>query len=329
MQSVGPQLSTSDDSRIGLGKLTNRGAQLAAVSLLALSALACGGGAQEPEVLPSQTVTRVTPQLEPPPTGPAMPPITEVPPTESSALKVIDPGGNSENPLTLGEASRLAKEVKASSAPAVVTITDENLAEYASGGDVTIMESEPAAPALAEQVATSVSSGSEPLPADSVSDRQPPDRAASFPAPRANRGEAPRGDDEGYWRSRALDLRRGWRGTVDEINELELQSAALRQQFYAEDDPYLRDSQIKPAWDRALDRLDALRREASVYEAELEAFVDDGRRAGAEQGWLNEGWELEPDRDEQQRANRIGIGASKEPEDTLEAQDLTTLEREN
>ena len=136
--------SAARDSKSCLSKLPPASTQLAAAGLLALTTMACGGGAQEPAALPSQTVTRVTPQLEPPPTGPAMPPITEVPPTESSALKVIDPGGTAERPMTLGEASRLAKEVKATSTPSVITINDENLTEYAAGGDVTIMESEPA-----------------------------------------------------------------------------------------------------------------------------------------------------------------------------------------
>jgi len=295
------------------------------LSLATLAAISCGG-AQQPDALPSQTLSKVAPQIEPPPTSPALPPITEVPPSRSSAIKVIDPGGSSERQLTLGEASRLAKEIKASTKPAVITIDDDNLAEYAAGGQVTIMESEPAAPALEEQSASLARAESDTPAASNA-----PAAAGRRPTipTSAGSGETPPGNDEGYWRGRALDLRRGWRGTVDEINQLELQSAALRQQFYAEDDPYLRDSQIKPAWDRALDRLDALRREASVYEAEIEAFVESGRRAGAEQGWLNEGWELEPDLDEQKRSQRIGIAKSDEPQDTLEAQDLTSVEREN
>ncbi len=295
------------------------------LGLAACAAISCGG-AKQPDPLPSQTLSKVAPQIEPPPTSPALPPITEVPASRSSEIKVIDPGGNSERPLTLGEASRLAKEIKASSKPSIITIDDDNLAEYAAGGQVTIMESEPAAPALEELSAIIAQAG----PAAAAGSNPPPAIGRRPRSPLAvGSGETPPGDDEGYWRGRALDLRRGWRGTVDEINQLELQSAALRQQFYAEDDPYLRDSQVKPAWDRALDRLDTLRREAGVYEAEVEAFVESGRLAGAEQGWLNEGWELEPDLDEQKRSPRIGVGRSAEPEDTLEAQDLSSVEPEN
>ena len=43
--------------------------------------------------------------------------------------------------------------------------------------------------------------------------------------------------------------------------ELEGKSEELRRQFYAADDPYKRDSQIKPEWDHALDELDSKRRE--------------------------------------------------------------------
>jgi hypothetical protein len=111
--------------------------------------------------------------------------------------------------------------------------------------------------------------------------------------------------DEQYWRGRALELRMGWRRTYDQIDELELESAALRQQFYAEDDPYVRDSQLKPAWDRVLDRLDQLREQSARYELELETFIAEGQRAGALQGWLNQGWELEPTAEERKSARRL------------------------
>ena len=228
----------------------------------------------EPQSLPSQTVSQVTPQLEPPPPLPP-PGVREVRPREStrSTVKVIDDGGASKSTDSLAEASRLAKSQKGTLGPSVVEITDENLHEYAEKGEIIVLESAPAAPNPQE--------GVDEL-ADDILDPEPT--------------TGPR--DEQYWRGRALELRMGWRRTVDRLKELELEAAALRQQFYAEDDPYIRDGQLKPAWDRVLDRSLQLQQRAEQYERELELFIEDGRRAEAHQGWLNQGWELEPTAEE-------------------------------
>ncbi len=235
---------------------------------------------QEPEALPSQTAATVKPQIEPPPTLPppvtARPPIREVEPTRSAgAVTVIDPGGDPGRPTSLVEASRLAKSQKGETQEPIATINDDNLHEYAEGGDVIVLESEPAAP------------GPQSEPA-----------AVTNPAPEGT------GQGEDYWRTRALELRMGWRRTVDRVQELELEAAALRQQFYAEEDPYIRDSQLKPAWDRVLDRLDQLRDRSARYDQDLDIFIDEGRRAGALQGWLNQGWELEPSPEERERTEK-------------------------
>ena len=243
----------------------------ACTGLLAASALACSGN-KEPEPLPSQTVTQVTPQLAAPPPQPL--PIREVQPTRST-VKVIDAGGDEDQPKTLLEASRLAKARKQSSKKAIAVINDDNLHEYAEAAEVIILDSPPAA--------------------------EPPD-----PSPIEAVEEGSEVRDEQYWRGRALELRMAWRRAIDQISELTLESAALRQQFYAEDDPYLRDSQLKPAWDRVLDRLDTLRDQAARYEQELGVFVAEGQRAGVPQGWLNQGWELEPTSEEK---DKTGIRA--------------------
>ncbi len=241
---------------------------------------ACSSG-KKPEPLPSQTVTQVTPQLAAPPPLPM--PVREIQPTRPTT-KVIDAGGDDERPKTLLEASQLAKARKQQgSKESIAAINDDNLHEYAKGAEVIILESPPAAPA--------------------------PD----LDAPPAEEDTGIR--DEQYWRSRALELRMGWRRTFDQIAELELESAALRQQFYAEDDPYLRDSQLKPAWDRVLDRLDQLRDQSTRYEQELETFVTEGQRAGALQGWLNQGWELEPTLEERKRQERVGSHQAIDPPD--------------
>ncbi len=246
-----------------------RATSLAGITLVAM---ACSGG-QEPEPLPSQTVTQVTPQLAAPPPLPVPVPVREIQPARPT-VKVIDAGGDDEQPKTLLEASRLAKARKQqASKESIATINDDNLHEYAEGAEIIILESPPAAP--------------EPV----------------LEPPPAEEGSLIR--DEQYWRGRALELRMGWRRAFDQIAELELESAALRQQFYAEDDPYIRDSQLKPAWDRTLDRLDQLRDQSTRYEQELETFVAEGQRAGALQGWLNQGWELEPTPEERKSSDRI------------------------
>ena len=240
------------------------------------------GGRKDPEPMPSQTSTQVAPQIEPPPQLP--PPIREVRPSRRSTVKVIDPGGVGEDqPKTLLEASKLAKQRQREDGTQepIVEITDENLSEYAEGGQVILLEGKPAAPAPRE--------GEDPL-AKTGRDRTPGDP-----------------DDEDYWRNGALEIRMAWRRTIDQIADLELEAAAFRQQFYAEEDTYTRDSQIKPAWDRALDRLDQLHDRSQRYEQELETFIEDGRLAGVPRGWLNEGWELEPSIEEREQVDKLTI----------------------
>lgn len=264
------------------GRFRRSSRRLLAIGCL-LGAAGCSGS-KEPEPLPSQTVSQVTPQLQPPP-PPQLPPIRQIEPTRKSTVKVIDEGGGADKPLTLAEASQIAKAQKSRIDPEpIAQITDENLHEFAEGGDVIVLESAPAAAPL----------NAEPDPTE---------------AERKDDGVR----DEDYWRTRALELRMGWRRTVDRIEELELESAAMRQQFYAEEDTYIRDSQLKPAWDRVLDLLDDLRERSARYQQELEVFVDEGRRAGALQGWLNQGWELEPTTEERERIEQIPAHQSIDP----------------
>ena len=96
-------------------------------------------------------------------------------------------------------------------------------------------------------------------------------------------------------RSQYLDLRLRWRAAYDSIRELEGKVASLRNDFYTTDDPYYRDSQIKPAWDRALEGLETARSDIDRYQTELRTVLNEGRREGALPGWLREGIEHEPE----------------------------------
>jgi hypothetical protein len=188
------------------------------------------------------------------------------PPADASAREdkpvVVDPGEEEEGgPVSLVEAARAEKERRARAGQPIAVITDKTLPHYASKGQITVADGnqrqEPAAPA------------------------QPP-------------GGEPAVRDEHYWRSRALEIRLRWRQAADEVGELEQRSAELRQQFYREDDPFLRDNRIKPDWDRVLDRLRQARLEVDAARKELAAFLEEGRRAEALPGWLREGESEEP-----------------------------------
>lgn len=279
-------------TRISRPVLRTLGASLATLALVSL--VGCGGGSNSsPDVQPPPP-NQVVPEVVPPP-PPLPPPIREVQPKTRSKVKVIDPGGSSDEPKTLIEASRLAKARKrAGVEPPVHEITDENLKEYAEGAEIIMLEGDPAA-----RMPTAEES-----------------RAADAAA-----GDI-RGED--YWMNRALELRMGLRRSVDELSELSLEAAALRQQFYAEDDPYIRDTQIKPGWDRVLDQIATLKEQSRRYQQELDTFVEEGQRAGALQGWLSNGWELEPTSAELQRFE-LGVQQTDpgtEPS-TMEAVDLT------
>jgi len=117
--------------------------------------------------------------------------------------------------------------------------------------------------------------------------------------------------DEQYWRGRAVEIRTRWRDAADAVKDLEQSAAGWRRRFYAENDPSVRDSQVKPEWDRVLDRLGRARAEVEAAKKELEGFLEEGRRAGALPGWLREGAEREPV--EEKKSKEPGTMESKEP----------------
>jgi hypothetical protein len=186
-----------------------------------------------------------------------------------------------KRPTTLFEAAEAARAQRAKSgSSARISVTDKNLHEF-QGEGLTFAEAKPAAPA--EETAE-----------DGVEVVEP------------ERGEA-------YWRARVRDLRLRLREGVDELAELEERAGSLRRSFYAEDDPHVRDGEIKPAWDRVLDRTAAIRQAIGGLQEELGLVVEEGRLAGALPGWLREGIELEPEPEELPKA-RERIHDPAEPE---------------
>ena len=173
---------------------------------------------------------------------------------------------------SLAEAARKAREERGKAPRPKIVITDDNLADYATG-DLTV-----AAPG-----ATSVSEGEsaeEPVGEDVDEDL---------------------GRNEEHWRQGARELRLKLRRAWDEARLLAEQVAGLRVRFYAEDDPHVRDAEIKPAWDRALERQRQAEEEVRAYRRELDRFLEEGRRAGALPGWLREGIEHEPELPDEER----------------------------
>lgn len=168
---------------------------------------------------------------------------------------VIEEGGATA-PRGLVEASRAERQRRAQSGPPVAVITSKNLREYATG---------------------SVTTGPSPAPAATA------EAAGNDAAQR-----------EIYWRQRLRDLRGQWRRAFDAIEPLEREAEGLRTRFYAADDPYVRDAQIKPAWDHALEEI--RRNQAAIrrFSAEVAEALEEGRVAGALAAWLREGAELEP-----------------------------------
>jgi hypothetical protein len=205
-------------------------------------------------------VAAATPTATPPPVATPAAPETPAPaPAEKSNILVeIDPGGEKgSSGDNLVEAAKAEKARKAQAGPSRVVINDKNLHHYAKKGQLTVAKPE---------VKPDVIEGS----GDSVL------------------------KDEPYWRSRALEIRLRWRHAADDVKDLEQTSTGWRRRFYAENNPSTRNTQIKPEWDRVLDRLQRARVEVDTAKKDLADFLEEGRIAGALPGWLREGIDQEP-----------------------------------
>jgi hypothetical protein len=184
------------------------------------------------------------------------------------SIVIVDGSAPSaDSQLSLADAAKVERERKADANPPRIVITDKNLHSYAKKGQITVADpKKKTAPAAAGQTANAAT----------------PDTASAQVR------------DESYWRSHALEIRQRWRKAADRIKGLEQDVAEWRRRFYAQDDPWVRDGQIKPAWDHTLEELRDARAEAEVAKKELAAFMEEGRVSGALPGWLREGIDLEP-----------------------------------
>ncbi|HVS14472.1 MAG TPA: hypothetical protein VMV46_11130 [Thermoanaerobaculia bacterium] len=264
--------------------------------LTGLVALGCASADREPVLLPPVTVTDAAPspegeaaaapvdrQTAPAPIDPSAP-IDGAPPAQrdDSSLKVLGRKPEEAPPGTMTEmlqrAARDARENREGRGESVLVINDENISELAEGGRVTL--------GLADLPPLAGSAGQD--------------------------GEV--GEQERFWRSRVFEIRSKWREAYDSIDPLEAEAAKLRTRFYAEDDPVRRDREIKPQWDRTLDRLAEAQRTLTDAREELAQALDAGRRDGALPGWLREGQELGPfDLEEPAEGEQLDELKSREP----------------
>lgn len=228
--------------------------------------LACAASTYEPASLPPQTVSQAPEgeEEEPPDTEP---PVAAA--IRDDTVLVIDEGAPTGGPNTLVEAAAAEQRRRELTQESATVITDKNLKDHATG-KLTYSDYDPEG-------------------ADSES---------------VDEATAELLTTEAYWRDRARSARLRWREAYDRIPDLEAEIAGLRRRFYAEDDPFYRDSQIKPAWDRSLLDLDVARNEVESAQQDLSQVLDEGRQAGALPGWLREGMELEPDMESDPDAER-------------------------
>jgi hypothetical protein len=156
------------------------------------------------------------------------------------------------------------KKLKGSGDGKSIVITDKNLSDYASKGQVTAVE-------------TSKSSASRRPVRDVTTD---PNRVVIEADP-----------------THADERRRYWTGMYE--RQLELVASLKRQivildqeipglwtDFYARDDPAYRDGVIKPKLDAAMERRERLVEDLAREEPRLNEIKSDARQHGAEPGWF-------------------------------------------
>ena len=251
-----------------------------ALWLLMLGAIVVWSGcASNSETFEAPPETR--PPVESPGPAEAEPSEREVEKTDDDLTIVIDEGDPDESARrTLLETAAAERERRRQSGPPAIVITNENLNEHATG-ELTIVSSGGVKKVTSEEGGQVSAEGD------------------------------PRGEQ--YWRGRVLRVRQDWSTTREEIKHLESRAADLRRRFYAEDDPYYRDTQIKPSWDRTLERLTEARVAVEAFRGQVDEILEEGRQAGALPGWLREGIELEPKGEFEEGSRRLEEHEPQEP----------------
>jgi hypothetical protein len=225
------------------------------------------GGTPPPEPSPI-TVPPTTAPPPPPKPRPLPPIVVEITPAETGVEKP-----------SLVDVARAERERRKKSARPVAVINNKNLKDFAKDGELTYVEEEPPTAAADPESKVATAEGAVPV-----------EEGRDSIAPPTEDPEA----QERFWRSRFLELRLEWQRTVEDLEDFESQAAALRRRFYAEDDPFVRDGQIKPEWDLVLERQAKAREALRRYPRDLDRLYDQARNAEVEWNWTQEGIEIQP-----------------------------------
>jgi len=264
----------------GHPRASRRRVSLAAAGALALAGFGCAHAPVQPAADPAAQATPVPPPQTVTPAAPSPPRAdeTELVPARvrDNQPVVIEEGGDSSSSQQgLAAAADTERRRRDRGATPAIVINDQNLAQHATG-KLTVTNAPP--------------------PGST-------NGAANTGADAAKPGVPVR--DEQYWRERVRSLRQQWALSVEAIGELQERANGLRTRFYAEADPYVRDGQIKPTWDKTLENLQAAKERARSFEEQLATTLEEGRQGGALPGWLRDGVDLEPkDRPYEEPAKR-------------------------
>lgn len=275
-----------------------------------------------PEEEASEPADAALPEEEPVPTDgdlPADEAAAQTPaeaPHKATDVVVISEGKAPDDaPVGLYEAAQEARRERgeAPRRSGSIVVTNETLEQHEPGGQISYGRTEESVPAAQPSATPPATAGEarEPSPADTTGATGGEGEAGTT-APTAERPLEER-NPELYWRNRIREARLRWREAVEKVDELEGLSEQLRYDFYATDDPWLRDSSIKPAWDRTLVDLEEARQEVEFQKRTVEAILNEGRHAGALPGWLREGLELEPEETDRHRPGTFDEHSAIEP----------------
>ncbi|MEZ5331305.1 MAG: hypothetical protein R2991_04475 [Thermoanaerobaculia bacterium] len=243
-------------------------------------------------------------------------PDAATPPRKATDVVVISEGKAPEAPVGLYEAAQEARRERGEAAQrrGPIVVTNETLRQHEPGGRISFGTTQESVPAATAPPAAAPTTGSAPAATAAAEPGGDPEGTAvtqaATPAPEPVLEER---NPELYWRNRIREARLRWREAVETVDELEGLAEQLRYDFYATDDPWLRDSSIKPAWDRTLVDLEEAREDVDFQKRTVEAILAEGHRAGALPGWLREGLELEPDETAPRHSDNLDELAPIEP----------------
>lgn len=242
-----------------------------------VAALALWSAGCTPPPPPAPPPSYVPPTVAPPPAEEESPPE----PSDSRVVEIEPQGAASQPPRSLVEAAEAEQRRRRGGGETpIAVITNDNLEQLGEGIELTYVEDEEGLPAEA---------------AGAVDERA---------------------EAEAYWRDRIYEARLAWRDAVELKADLEERAALLRRRFYSEDDPFVRDGQIKPEWDRVLDRLRQTEADILRHREEVDTLLAEARSADAEPGWLDAGAELEPELDAPEADDELPAHEIKDPPTT-------------